>query len=229
MAEPAQLALIHAEIDGELDDRQRAELSRCLLADPALRAVRDEMWRVCRALEAVPEVDPPAGLSADILAALPQMPRRTVHNSRPQLNWRYAAVLAGVLLTGTIVFRIMDFGQGPSASDMAGTLAARRAAVTLDMVQLSAGAVSGQVSLVRNGAELGLALQLAASAPVDVLIASGGRTVRVNGLGSRGNNGGGTETISLAGFGGNGQAVNLTFLIAEREVARAELRASTAY
>jgi len=228
MVEPVQLALIHAEIDGELNDRQRAELSRCLLADPALRALRDEMRRVCRALDAVPEAEPPPGLHADILAALPQMQPRASRSRRPQLSWPYAAVLAGVLLTGTIVFRIMDFGQAPATTEMAGTLAAPRAAVTLDMVQLSGGAVSGQVSLVRNGTELGLALQLAASAPVDVLITSEGRSVRVNGLGPRGKNGAGSETVSLAGFGGQGQAVDLTFLIGEREVARAVLRAPTA-
>jgi anti-sigma factor RsiW len=229
MVDPTQLALIHAEIDGELDDRQRAELSRHLLADPALRALRDEMRRLCRALDAVPQADPPARLYADILAALPQMQPREGRPATPWVQWRYAAVLAGVLLTGTIVFRIMDFGQERSATEMAGTLVAPRAAVTLDMVQLSAGAVSGQVSLIRNGTELGVAMQLAASVPVDVLIASGGRSVRVNGLGPRGNHGAGTETISLAGFGSNGQAVNLTFLIGEREVGRAVLRAPTAH
>ncbi len=45
MVDQAQLALIQAEIDGELNDRQRAELSRSLLADPALRAAREEMRR----------------------------------------------------------------------------------------------------------------------------------------------------------------------------------------
>ena len=170
MFDPAQLALIQAEIDGELDDRQRAELSRGLLADPALRRLREQMRRLCLALDAVPEVEPPAQLRTDILAALPQMRVRPTRVVWPALKWRYAAVLAGVLLTGTIVFRTMDFGREPATNEMAGTLAATRAAVTVDVIQLSPGAVSGRVSLIRNGAELGLALDLAASAPVDVLI-----------------------------------------------------------
>ena len=41
------LELIHAEIDGELTGPQRAELNRLLLADPALRALRDELRRTC--------------------------------------------------------------------------------------------------------------------------------------------------------------------------------------
>jgi hypothetical protein len=145
------------------------------------------------------------------------------------MRWRYAAVLAGVLLTGTIVFRIMDFGQQPAVNEMAGTLADPRAATTLDMVQLTQGAVSGRVSLIREGTGLGLALDLAASAPVDVLVASEGHSLRVNGLGPKGNHGPGPTTVALPGFASDGQAVSLTFLIGEQEVARAVLREPTGH
>ena len=37
MTNARHLELIHAEIDGELDERQRAELARSLLADPEVR------------------------------------------------------------------------------------------------------------------------------------------------------------------------------------------------
>jgi hypothetical protein len=224
MVDPTQLALIHAEIDGELDDRQRAELSRCLLADPALRALRDQIRQLCAALDAVPEVEPPPQLRTDILAALPQIPARRGGLARPVMRWRYAAVLAGVLLTGTIVFRMLDFGQQPAVDEMAGTLADPRAAVTLDMVQLTQGAVSGRISLIRAGTGVDLALELAAKAPVDVLIASGSQSLRVNGLGPMGSHGPGPTTIALPGFAGDGQAVNLTFLIGEQKVAQAVLR-----
>jgi len=133
-------------------------------------------------------------------------------------------VLAGVLLTGTVVFRIMDFGQEPTANEMAGTLAAARTAATLDVVQLGQGAVSGQVSLVRNGTELGVSFDLAASAPVDVVIAGEGRKVQVSGLGPHGKYGPGPTTIPLPGFEGRGQALQLTFLIGGHEVARSVLR-----
>ena len=43
MADVGYLELIHAEIDGVLDERQRAELARRLLADPEARAVREEL------------------------------------------------------------------------------------------------------------------------------------------------------------------------------------------
>jgi anti-sigma factor RsiW len=229
MVDQAQLTLIQAEIDGELNDRQRAELSRNLLADPALRAAREEMRRVCLALDGLTEVEPPAQLRPDILAALPQFQARRTRAAWPEVKWRYAAVLAGVLLTGTIVFRVMDFGQQPSANEMAGTLVSPHAAMTVDMVQLSTGAVSGRVSLIRDGKELGVALELTARAPLDVLIASAGHSMRVNGLGSQGNEGATTTAVSLPGFGSGGQPVHLTFLIGDREVARAVLREPTGH
>ena len=69
----------------------------------------------------------PAHLRADILAALPQMhPRRPVMRAWAGQAWRYAAVLAGVLLTGALVFRLMDFGSAPARDEMSGTLAAPR-------------------------------------------------------------------------------------------------------
>jgi anti-sigma factor RsiW len=229
MIDPAKLALIDAEIDGQLDDRQRAELSRCLLTDPALRAAREQMRRLSLALEAVEEVEPPKQLRADILAALPQIYPPRAGIARPTLRWRYAAVLAGLLLTGTLVFRAMDFGQQEATNDMAGTLAGTRAASTMDMVQLSSRAVTGRVSLIRDVEGLSLTFDLAARAPVDVLVSAGGHSLRVNGLGAQGSHGGGTTTIALVGFGGDVQAVNLTFLIGSREVARAALRDTTGH
>jgi len=215
MIDQELLALINAEIDGELSDRQRAELSRRLLADPASRSVRDEMHRVCQALDGVAPVEAPPQLHSDILAALPQMPVRTSKARWAMPKWRFAAALAGVLLTGTIVFRVMD-SQEQAASEMAGTLAAPRAQVEVDVVQLGQGPVSGRVSLIRDGATLDLSLELVASSPVDVMVAGGGHSLRVNGVA-------GPTKVALPGFAGGSQPLNLSFLMAGHEVARATL------
>ena len=63
MADSQRLALIHAEIDGELDAAGRAELARWVLADPEGRALRDQLRSLCAALDAVPAVDPPEELN----------------------------------------------------------------------------------------------------------------------------------------------------------------------
>jgi hypothetical protein len=229
MINPTQLALIHAEIDDELDDRQRAELSRALLADPALRASRDEMRRMCRALDAIPEVEPPAQLRDDIFAALPQIQASRAGGTWAESKWRYAAVLAGVLLTGAVAFRVIDFGQEAAVGEMSGTLAAPRAAVTVDMVQISAGDISGRANLVREGAELALTLELAPHGPVDVLVESGARSVRVNNLVMAGNHGLTATKIPLPGFGNGRGTIRLRFLREGRPIGQAALGVSAGH
>jgi hypothetical protein len=224
VVDPVHLALIHAEIDGELDEHRRADLSRLLLADPALRALRNQMHRLCGALDALPQAQAPARLRADIIAALPQNLPTRASVKWSAARWRYAAVLAGVILTGTIVFRLMDYGQGTATTEMAGTLAAPRAASTVDVVQLGEGPVSGQVSLVVEGGKWNLELRLSADAPVDLLVATGGQTVRVHNLALQGTQAAGTTSIALPVLVADGQPVNLTFLRGDREVSRAVLR-----
>jgi hypothetical protein len=230
MLDPTQLALIEAEIDGALDERQRAELSRCLLANPALRKEREDMRRLSRALDAIPQAEPPAQLRADILAALPQMhPRRPGIRSWRGQGWRYAAVLAGVLLTGALVFRVVDFEAPGARDEMSGTLAAPRAVDTLDMVQISGDRVSGRASLIRQGAGLYLLLELAPNGPpVDMVAASAGHTIRADKLPVSGAHEGGTTRIALPGMGNGGEPVSLTFLRDGREIGHAVLKSPPA-
>lgn len=224
MADSARLSLIHAEIDGEIDARQRAELARALLADPEVQVLREDLRRVCAALDALEAVEPPQELRQSILDALPQSTPSPARSwwSAPRL--RYAALIAGVLAVGTILYETVESPR-PDASEVAGTMAAAGAPTTLDTVRLGNAAVSGRVNLYRDRAGLGLEFELVASAPVDVLVVSDGHTLRVNGLGVRDAPGGPRTTVALPGFGRSGEAVDVTFLMAGREVGRATLRA----
>ena len=123
------LELINAEIDGVITGAQKAELNRLLLADPALRARRDELVGVCKALDTMPREDLPAGLHDAIVSGLPvaapishAVANRTSFTQRPLL--RYAAAFAGGLLVSALAFQLDRFdasqaGQG----DLAGTIA----------------------------------------------------------------------------------------------------------
>jgi hypothetical protein len=216
MAEPAQLALIHAEIDGEISDLQRAELARAVLADPQLRALRDDLRQLCTTLETMDVAEPPAGLHAAILAALPQATPKPAASQWSPARLRYAAMVAGALATGTVVYSVIE-GQGPATRETVGTLSASRAATTLDAVQLTDGELRGRVSLTREGSEFGLAFELVANDPVDVVVEADGQTLRLDGVG------GAPQTVPLPGIRAAGQVVNLTFLLAGREVGRATL------
>jgi hypothetical protein len=224
MADSGPVALIYAEIDGELDGRQRAELARALLADPEVQVLREELRRVCAALDALEEAEPPVQLRESILDALPQSTPSRARSRWSAPRLRYAALIASVLAVGTILYETVESPR-PATNDVAGTMAAAGTPTTLDTVRLSSEVVSGRVSLYRDRAGLGLEFELLASAPVDVLVASEGRTLRVNGLGVRDAPGGPRTTVALPGFKRSGEAVEVTFLMGAREVGRATLRA----
>jgi len=219
MLAPEQLALMHAEIDGELDAAGRAELARVLLSDPQARALREDLQRVCRALDSVPDVEPPRQLRERILAALPHS--SAVRRASWSAGWRYAALIAGVVSAGAVVLETVR-GPAPAPSEIAGTMGAPAGAL-LDTVQLTAGPIGGRVSSYRTPSALDLKFDLVSSAPVDVLVTGGGRSVRVNGLGSRV---GLPARVTLPGFPADAQTVDLVFLIGGHRVGSATIRAA---
>jgi hypothetical protein len=225
MADSGRLALIHAEIDGELDGRQRAELARALLADPEIQVLREDLRRVCAALDALEEVHPPQQLRQGILAALPQPTLRPARSwwSGPRL--RYAAVIVAMLTAGTVVYETVH-GPKPFTTDVVGTMGPAGERI-LDAVRLEGGPVAGLVSLYRDRAGLGLKLELSASEPLDVLVASAGHTLQIKGVGSQDKPGQGKPgvlTVGLPGARMGGQTVEVTFLMAGRQVGSATLR-----
>ena len=229
MGEAAYLALIHAEIDGEIDAVQAAELARQVQADPKAAALRESLQRLCAALENDESVAPPPDLAASIMAALPplEVNARTggtaTTGTSLAAGWRYAAILAGVLATGAILYTGIS-GQKFPASDLAGTLKGADDTSTLETVTLPGGPLVGRVSLTRGRAGLGLSFELSGSSPVDVIVASGGRSFKIDGLDVKPGAGGATRTVALpAGIGADRQAVHLTFLSGGTEIAAATL------
>ena len=219
MTDPHYLALIHAEIDGELDEHQRAELARHLLADPESRSLRDSLRRMCLAMDGVAAVEPPPQLRSDILQALPPVTATTVGAAarwRPASVWRYAAMFAAALVGGALLFRA-GVGRGPDPTELAGTMAgkAARPGVIVDTVQVDLGQVAGKVSLYRSEAKLGLDIALTAEEPVDVLVASGGQALRIAGP---------RAAMTLPGPWIPGQVVDLSFVVHGRQIGTAQLR-----
>jgi len=227
MTEAAYLALIHAAIDGELEPQQRAELASRLLADPEARATHDGLKRVCAALDAMVAIEPPQALRGSILAALPPVaarPGRARGAARWSVAaWRYAAVFAGVLVIGGVLYEA-GVGRGPDATEVAGTMGRAGTPLMVDTIPLDLGQVTGQATLYRAAAGLRLELKLAAPAPVDVLVTVGGETRRISGLG-------GPEgarvlhtTVALPGDGSVGETVDLALWMAGQQIGAAQLK-----
>src|SRR5262249_33838372 len=108
MADVELINLINAEIDGELEAPQRAELARRLLADPEARALREDLLRVRTMLDAVAEVEPPPELRANVLRGLPAADARGSRASWVAARWRYGALAAGVMAAAVLVYETVD-------------------------------------------------------------------------------------------------------------------------
>jgi hypothetical protein len=222
-----RMALIHAELDGDLGSEQRTDLARMLLADPQVRALRDELQGICNRLGALGEAEPPLQLKDSLLNCLPPVPLAVVtpvYRSASFGRWRLAALFAGLLTAGTIVYETVQ-GPAPASRETAATMAAD-ASTAVDSVVLVAGPVTGRATLYRDKSGLAVGLEVSTVEPVDVLIATAGHSFRINGLGGSSATGSTGRTVALAGVGMQGQVVvELSFLIGGRTVSRATLHA----
>lgn len=223
MTNEERTALIHAELDGDVGNEQRADLARLVLADPQVRALRDELQGICRRLDALGETEPPPDLRDSILSRLSSVPLAAApaYRSAAFGRWRLAALFAGLLTAGTIVYETVQ-GPAPASRETAGTMAAD-AATAVDSVLMTGGLVTGRATLYRDRSGLAVGFEVSAAEPVDVLIATGGHSFRINGLGGSSSPGNTKRTAALAGVGMQGQGIELSFLIGGRTVSRVTL------
>lgn len=223
MTDDESMALIHAELDGDLSSAERAELARLLLADPQVRALRDELQGLCSRLGAVGQVEPPPELKDSILERLPSVPVAAPYRTASFGRWRLAAMIAGLLMAGTIVYEIAQ-GPAPGSRETAGTLTAD-APTAVDSVVLGSGPVAGSVTLYRDKSGLAVGLEVSAAEPLDIFITAGGHSFRINGLGRPDAAGSTRRTVALPGVRMQGEDIELSFLMGGRTVSRATLHA----
>jgi hypothetical protein len=223
MTNDERMALIHAELDGDLSSQQRADLARLLLADPQMRALRDELKGLCSRLDAIGQVEPPPQLEDSILNRLRSVPVPPAYRKASFGRWRLAAMVAGLLIAGTIFYETVQ-GPAPGSRETAGTMAAD-APTTVDSVALGGGSVTGRATLYRDKNGLAVGLEVSTAEPVDVLIATAGHSFRINGFGSSEPAPNAHQTVALPGVKMQGQDIELSFLIGERTLSRATLRA----
>jgi hypothetical protein len=173
------LELIHAEIDGELTGPQKAELSRLLLADPALHARRDQLREACAAIGSLPFEDPPAGLRASVMESLPASSPARLRSAgrfgRPVL--RYAAAFAGGLIVSALAFQFALRNEVLDSNELVGTLAGVKADVS--RLELHLDEVSGTVRVEGTDTAPLVVAELAASRPVQVIARLDGQEVRL--------------------------------------------------
>ena len=227
MIDTERMALIHAELDGDLSGEQRAALARLLLADSRVRALRDELRGLSMRLDAVGQVEPPPQLKDSILGRLGSVPAARSYRQTSFSRWRLAAMVAGLLVAGTIVYQTVQ-GPTPGSREIAGTMAAD-SMTAVDSVAVGGGPVTGRATLYRDKSGLAVGLDVSAAQPVDVLIATNGRSFRINGLQGSSPTGSRPQTVALPGVGMQGQDIELSFLIGEGAVSHATLHAPSGH
>lgn len=193
-------AMIQADLDGELDAAERAELARLLLQDPEARRLHDEFWRMDRMLRDVPRAEPPSGLRA----AIHSRSAGTRRAERAQPSYRVAAVVLGGLVVAGLGYLLLD-AEFPG-TDLQGSIGRARSPEPVgrieaqDRLSLRAEGVEADAVLRRNGDRVSLELDLSTSIPCEVIARIDPATTAF--LGSRGdaqpNVGSGQVAVRLA-------------------------------
>jgi hypothetical protein len=177
--DPRVLALIHAEIDGELDSADRAELESRLAVLPGARVLRDDLRRVSRALERIQPQDPPHELRESAVAAAYSRAQwataRGRTRRRPALQLGFA-LAAGIALAAIGMTWLRTDGPGIYATDVVGTMGQRMAP---HAIEVALPQIQGTVAL-RAGADGWIVeLALASDQAVEVGLRYDGGSLRL--------------------------------------------------
>ena len=238
--------LINADIDGVLDDGDRAELDAFLAENAEGQALRDELASVCGALDAVEEETPPPHLKHVIMNSIKSP---TPEESSPGFlealfatpALKYAATFAaGVVLTMTL----LDSGDIANHSfddmtDMVGTVGALHGSDHAATITVNKAAVSGKVSLHSMESLLILDFDLASKDPLEIEANYTDQTIWFNGFAQLESDGttvsaeNGRVTLGMEGkrryavylhnSRGRGTTVNLRFVAGDQVVHEASL------
>ena len=121
--DPKAVELINLELDGRLDAAGRAELERHL-ADPAVRAHRDQLQALARTLARAPEAPLPLGFRESVLQRI-----KASRVAPPRRHWRMGLALAASVLVAVVMLRVVGPAQAP-VDQLSGTLAPAAPSVT---------------------------------------------------------------------------------------------------
>ncbi|HQR25300.1 MAG TPA: hypothetical protein PK163_10975 [Steroidobacteraceae bacterium] len=236
MIDEKYIELIQADVDGELPEQARAELSRYLLAHPEARALRDELGRIHEVLARVTREDPPPGLRETILAAVRFRARPPVRGQGREAAWtaagmlRYAAVFAGGLLVGAAAWQAgVDRASVFEVSEVAGTMVAGdpvSRSAPVDSFDVALDQVGGTVSLFGSPSMRVVQFDLDFRGPADVVVAHDGEVARFSGFTGESAGRNGRYALVLDGPGSMESPVQVSFVVDGRTVQTGTLHAA---
>lgn len=178
--------LIQADVDGELADHDRAELSRELLQSQEARKFRDDMIRINGLMASIPSLNPPAGLQHKIINAI-KLPKRGPFSARTS-GWpkfaSYGLALAAGVVMGIGLAQVNP-RETQDLSAVVGTMmsqpesqqgsAGKTLAVSLDYVQ-------GNIKRSYLGQTVALEFDLKSVEPVEITVDLSGTGMNFGGF-----------------------------------------------
>jgi anti-sigma factor RsiW len=128
--DPRARELLNLELDDRLDAASRAELDALLAADDALRAHREQLHEVARALAAAPAPELPEGFRDSVLQQA-RWSQRSTGERTTRRRWRQGLALAASVVVAVVLLRVVDEPAG-APEHLAGTLAPAPASVAAE-------------------------------------------------------------------------------------------------
>lgn len=211
MIEPTWEELVQREIDGENGPGDSARITQVMASHPDLRARYLEMQGAARALREMKEVEPPSGLTDDVLHAI----RRQVASPPPgwlgtlraafgrQPALRYGFTFASGLAAAAVLVALA--GQSPplaglDRSQLTGTILSDHRLDGLETVDRQLFALEGVrgEAVTKRGRDLVVAeVQIDSRRPIDVVVEFDGNVLSP--LGFERSMGSGTDLVVDAG------------------------------
>jgi hypothetical protein len=194
--EDRTIELIQADIDGELESADRAELSAALLANPAARQLHGELRTLCAALDVVPPAEPPAGLREQIMAALPAANdsgrrgnaafgrRQTMFTAAP-VALRYAAAFVGGVIVSTLGFQAISGQEALTPRQLSGTIT-RPPELDNSSLKIDLPSVHGSLAVQGTPQAPFIQARLAADREIQVIARLDAQEIRLGGFKAQG-------------------------------------------
>ncbi len=182
-------ALMNADIDGDIQPDEKAELEAFLAESEAGRALQDELRSLCSTLDAEDMIDTPPHLRHVVMNALPAPgPAAESHGFWQSLfavpALRYTATFAtGVILAVAIV----DSGQVQQSAfnevtGLVGTMSDAGDIAPVASTVIHKAAVAGTITLRRADPILIIDFDLSTNGPIDIVASYDDKSVWFNGF-----------------------------------------------
>ncbi len=172
--------LISAEIDGELSEEEKTLLEKHLVSNPDAQNVRTQMTKLAKTLDKMKEIEPPADLGKDIMAALPgvSQPGPSAARSRFRATWlpvlKYGYAFAAGIILGVILHQaVANRTAAMDPNDLYGSMSPRVVGSgwqPADAMSFTSDNLTGSVQLAQLGSTVVLEFEFESIGNVEVSV-----------------------------------------------------------